>query len=360
MVMSIYPEKRNKKPTGRWIVDVVMNYKRHTARVKSFEEARKTEAAIRGFDLPPEEVKDPDEGKPYTLGRLQREVAPTLYRGNSDEEYDLARLATCVEIIGPKTPLTEVRYAALENLVEVLRNKKTFYGKHYTNKTINRYLSCMSKALRWAHKRDLILGMPAIPRQKEQEGRIAYLRDYEIPKFVEWIRDNERETTALCLETLMVTGMRVGELLSLDPDQVEQDADGNYFVILEPEFTKTRRSRTIPIPQDLGDRLIAMLHEKLPNYELLRQACLRASIKLKLKDTITPHILRHTCATILTAQGVPSLVVADLLGHSNLATTRRYAHPTRASLIGAMEVISAKRTTGTLQGIGEKTICKQK
>lgn len=352
--MSIYAEKRDKRPTGRWIVDTIVDGKRHTTRVKTFEEAKLAEAAF--FNQA--ELPKAADNEPYTLRRLERECSRTLFRGNSDEEYDLQRLATCVQIIGPTTPIAEVRYAALERLVEVLRVKKTFYGKHYTNKTINRYLSCMSKALRWAHKRDLIVGMPAIPRQKEEEGRVAYLREHEIPKFVEYVRDNERETTALCLETLMVTGMRVGELLSLDPEQVEQDQDGNYYIILEPEFTKTRRSRTIPVPRDLGGRLVTMLHERLPNYELLRQACHRATIKLKLRDQITPHILRHTAATIMTAQGVPSLVVADLLGHSNLATTRRYTHPTRKSLVGAMEVMDAHRTlssaTGTPTGTWRK------
>lgn len=350
--MSVYPEKRAKKPTGRWIVEVVSNYKRQTARAKSYEEAKRIEAHLLAFGEKPAVTEE----KLYRLRDLIRDVRSSLFRGNAQEEYDIQRLETCALIVGLDTPLEDVRYGAMEKIVETLRAKKTFYGKHYTNKTINRYLSCMSKALHWAHKRDLIMGMPEVPRQKETEGRIAYLREHEIPKFVEWIRDNERETTALCLEVLMVTGMRVGELLSLDPEQVEQDSDGNYFIVLEPEKTKSRRSRIMPVPEDLGHRLIQMLHEKLPNYELLRQACHRATIALRLTDNITPHILRHTCATVLTAKGVPSLVVADLLGHSSLATTRRYTHPTRKSLLGAMEVINERRVAGTDTGKNPKSL----
>ena len=343
--MTIYAEKRDKKPTGRWIVDVVIDHQRHTARVKEFDEAKRVEAHLLAFGLKPAVVNE----EIYTLKKLEKDVTPTLFRGNSDEEYDLQRLATCISIIGPQKPVEEVRYSELEQLVEALRVKKTFYGKRYTNKTINRYLSCISKALRWAHRHDLIAGMPQIPRQKETEGRVAYLREHEIPKFVEWIRDHERQTTALCLETLMITGMRVGELLSLDPEHIEEDHEGNFFIVLDSERTKTKRSRVMPIPEDLATPLIQMLHEKLPNYELLRQACHRASLALKLRDMITPHILRHTCATILTAQGVPSLVVADLLGHSNLSTTRRYTHPTRKSLMGAMEVINSRRNAPVVE-----------
>ena len=36
------------------------------------------------------------------------------------------------------------------------------------------------------------------------------------------------------------------------------------------------------------------------------------------------HDLRHTCATLLLAQGVPLRVVTEILGHSQMATTAEY------------------------------------
>jgi integrase len=39
-----------------------------------------------------------------------------------------------------------------------------------------------------------------------------------------------------------------------------------------------------------------------------------------------PHDLRHSCATWLTAAGVPERVIQQILGHSNPAMTRRYQH----------------------------------
>jgi integrase/recombinase XerC len=48
------------------------------------------------------------------------------------------------------------------------------------------------------------------------------------------------------------------------------------------------------------------------------------------------HILRHTLATNLLRAGVDIVVVAELLGHTRLDTTRRYTLPTHADLEDAV------------------------
>jgi hypothetical protein len=57
------------------------------------------------------------------------------------------------------------------------------------------------------------------------------------------------------------------------------------------------------------------------------------------KDDIGLHGLRHTAATIMTAKKIPSLTVAKLLGHRNLATTQRYAHATDEALRDATRIM---------------------
>jgi integrase len=48
----------------------------------------------------------------------------------------------------------------------------------------------------------------------------------------------------------------------------------------------------------------------------------------ELPDDIHFHSLRHSCATLLLAQGVPMYVVKDILGHDQISTTMKYTHPT--------------------------------
>lgn len=54
---------------------------------------------------------------------------------------------------------------------------------------------------------------------------------------------------------------------------------------------------------------------------------------------MTPHMLRHTAATLLIEEGMDMRFVQRLLGHQSISTTEIYTHVSDVSLRRALERI---------------------
>ena len=149
------------------------------------------------------------------------------------------------------------------------------------------------------------------------------------------------------LELMYSSGLRVSELVALKLNQVNQNSG------LIRLIGKGSKERVTPVGEEalywlkkyLSDARIALIKPQKLNDDLFlssrgtaitRQAFWQHIKKYLviagLKETYTPHSLRHAFATHLLNHGADLRTVQMLLGHSNLSTTQIYTHVAQARL----------------------------
>ncbi len=140
---------------------------------------------------------------------------------------------------------------------------------------------------------------------------------------------------------LVRLGLRAGEVAALTLD----DFDWRHGHLLV-RATKSRRERTLPLPDEVGRAIVAYLRCARPHrshravfvrvdrrspFEPLKvwgvtDVAQRALAKAGLRMTRPgAHVLRHTAATHMVRRGASFKEVADVLGHASLQTTGIYA-----------------------------------
>jgi integrase/recombinase XerD len=138
---------------------------------------------------------------------------------------------------------------------------------------------------------------------------------------------------------LLRTGMRIGELLNT---QV-QDIDLKEQKILVWEAQKNRVGRAVYFTDDARDALIAWYGKRDPTRQYIfygpnRQTLTYAAARIMFCKYLekadlshrgyTLHCLRHTNASSLLNAGMPLECLKELLGHTSVEVTRRYARLT--------------------------------
>jgi len=154
------------------------------------------------------------------------------------------------------------------------------------------------------------------------------------------------------LEMLYATGARVSEATSLSVDDVRPDGMRDIITLTG----KGNKQRVVPLGTYARDAVEAYLVRGRPAlsakgdgsphlflgargkplsrqnaFLIIRAAAERAG----LTAVISPHTLRHSCATHLLRGGADIRVVQEMLGHSSVATTQIYTLVTKDALTEA-------------------------
>lgn len=258
--------------------------------------------------------------------------------------------------------VSDVEFADIERLHAKIAKKAP-----YAANRVHSLLSVMfSKAVSWK----MCPGNPAkgVERAPEHK-RERFLSPAEIARLSEVLAAHPEQASANVVRLLLLTGARRGEVLSATWDQF----DLSTGIWVKPAATtKQKKDHRLPLSAPALQLLTEMKakadqenarchkHGLLPLVFLFpgtggkplqevkhfwASVCRKAEI-----DAVRLHDLRHTHASILASLGMSLPLIGALLGHTQAATTQRYAHLLDDPLRAAVDRLGAVVTGAGREG----------
>jgi len=228
--------------------------------------------------------------------------------------------------------------------VEVRRFLGECYRKGLTKATVSRKLAALKSFFKYMLEEGLIqenpLTLVSAPRYKRP------LPEYLSMQEVLQLLDSPAGTGVLdlrnkaLLELLYATGIRAGELVRIDME--DMDLSARWVRVTG----KGNKERLVPFGRHAGQALLAyarrrrtLLKEKYQEKafflnrlgtRLTSRSVQRVVAKqiqhCAISRRISPHALRYTFATHLLDAGADLRSIQELLGHESISTTQRYTH----------------------------------
>jgi site-specific recombinase XerD len=241
----------------------------------------------------------------------------------------------------------QITEAELRAYLLYLRNEKGV-----SNSTFTVYL-CGIKFL-YEHTLKRELPTLEVARGVKEKKLPVVLSKAEVRQIIGCVR---RQRYRVCLSTIYACGLRVGEGVSL---QV-QDIDSERMRLCVRQG-KGRKDRHVPLPERTLDMLrtywrthrhpawlFPIAYRKGPVLPTAKRCMSTAGVskvfrmarqESGIKKPATPHTLRHSYATHLLEAGVPLRVIQVYLGHASIETTAIYLHLTKKVEDPAIETIN--------------------
>ena len=220
-----------------------------------------------------------------------------------------------------------------------------------TEKSVNRKLSSVRSFYKFLLRKGYVESNPTaqIVAPKIPKRLPSYLKPAEVTQLLDQIVDySSFESTRdnLLMTTMLVLGLRRSEVIGMKMCNVDI-ARSTLSVI-----GKGNKERKLPLSegylqryqnylirrdeQDIPHDFVFITNRGKPLYPKFIYNLVKSQIaSVSAISKKSPHVLRHTFATLLSDNGAQITAIKDLLGHSSLAATQIYTHSSIRALQNA-------------------------
>lgn len=228
---------------------------------------------------------------------------------------------------------------------------QSLHGK-YKPKSVKRKMASLKAFFHYLELEEIIVANPF------HKIQVKYKEPFLLPKtiplnnieaimkfaYAKWhdsttsYSDNTALRNVLILELLFATGMRISELCSLTVDRVDRTT---YIIKIHGKGAKERliqicnknvqyllRLYCERFESEIAEKKYVFLNRlgKRLSEQSVRNMISRYAQQAGITQHITPHMFRHSFATLLLEEDVDIRYIQQMLGHSSITTTQIYTH----------------------------------
>ena len=217
----------------------------------------------------------------------------------------------------------------IEGKSELLDYKHWLLQKGYATASVNSMLAAVNGFLTYLGKPEWKLRFLKVQCKVFQSNE-KYLTKAEYERLVRAAQKRQNRRLVMILETICACGIRVSELQfitlkSLCSERVEIRMKGKIRIVLLPkELCRVLQNYCKAMNIEKGPVFVTRSGKPIDRsniWKMMKSLCCQADV---LPEKVFPHNLRHLFATEFYRQFQDIVHLADILGHSNINTTRIY------------------------------------
>lgn len=208
-----------------------------------------------------------------------------------------------------------------------------------THGTFSRHKN-LKTVLLLAHKEGLIKYNPyddfKLARGKSKYGSLTEeeLETIENFDFSDVENGESLEVTRDMFLLACYTGFRCSDVQQLSKDHI-------FKKHIQLQMEKTKEIVEVPITSKARKILNKYAGDRNKIFPNRTNQCLNRHLKIiadlcEIEQTITFHLGRHSCATIMANEGINLFIIMKILGHKDIKTTQIYVNPTLNTLVQKM------------------------
>lgn len=227
---------------------------------------------------------------------------------------------------------------------------KEIISAQYSPSSCNVSISAINGFLGYIGRKDLAIKPVRVQRKVfEEAGKELTKSDYN--KLIRAAQVNGQERLALIIQTICSTGIRVSELQYITVESIMTgkatiSCKGKSRVVFIPTLLKQVLKKYV-INQNITSGSVFVTRNGKPIdrsniYHAMKKLCALTKIS---PSKVFPHNLRHLFARTYYTQTKDISRLADILGHSNISTTRIYTRETGAVHARQIESLGLVRNT---------------